>query len=308
MLVLIAGITGTLGQRLATTALSRGLSVRGLGRNPSSLPAYLSTRLESFVTSTSFYDIPALNLAVTGVSAIINAYAPNPLLDLDGHLLLLRAAERAGVKIFIASSWSRDWSNLKFGDFEHYNNHIAFEHQVATTSTIKPVYIITGVFADLLFTPYGPGMFTVSDSGEGEGKMRYWGEGDRDVYPWSTQDDASEWTIDILLHGKGVQNGEGGFFRVRSGVTCVREMAAVYEEVHGRKVEVERVGSTEDLERELKVLREVRGRKRAIEYMGQAAAIVASKGLWEHPVVTKLEQFREPTSLEEWLGQQKRKA
>jgi hypothetical protein len=134
MLVLIAGITGSLGQRLASVAISKGLSVRGLGRNPNNLSPKLSRQLESFIKSDSYYDIPALEKAVTGVDAVINAYAPHPVLDLDGHLLLPRAAERGQIKIFIASSWSRDWTNLKFGDFGHYNNHIAFEHQVAVTA------------------------------------------------------------------------------------------------------------------------------------------------------------------------------
>jgi putative NADH-flavin reductase len=94
MLVLIAGITGSLGQRLANVAISKGLSVRGLGRNPNNLSPKLSRKLESFIKSDSYYDIQALEKAVTGVDAVINAYAPHPVLDLDGHLLLPRAAER----------------------------------------------------------------------------------------------------------------------------------------------------------------------------------------------------------------------
>lgn len=166
MLILIAGITGSLGHQLAQAALSRGLQVRGLGRTPSSLKPSLSTQFESFITSTSYYDIPALDRAVTGVDAIINAYAPTPLLDLDGHLLLLRAAEKARVRIFIASSWSRDWTNIQFGDFEHYDSYIAFAAHVEKMRSTRPVYVITGIFAELLFSVYGPGRFV---SGQGQG-------------------------------------------------------------------------------------------------------------------------------------------
>lgn len=108
MLVLIAGITGSLGQRLATIAISRGLSVRSLGRNPDSLGPEISEHLESFVQSDSYYYVPALEKAVAGVDALINAYSSIPMLDLDGPLLLIRAAERAQIKVFIASSWSCD--------------------------------------------------------------------------------------------------------------------------------------------------------------------------------------------------------
>lgn len=158
--------------------------------------------------------------------------------------------------------------------------------------------MITGIFADLLFTAYGPGMFT-------NGEMRYWGNGDKALYPWSTQDDAAEYTIDVLLYGKGVREGEGGFFRVRSGVTSVREMAAVYEMVYGEKVVVERVGRREDLERELEGQRRVKGAKGADEYMGLAAAVVASKGLWEKGEMTRLEEMREPMGMEAWLTGEK---
>jgi hypothetical protein len=97
MLVLIAGTTGGLGQRLVTVAISKAISVRGLGRNPHNPSPKLSGKLESFVKSSSYYDIPALETVVAGVDAVINASAPIPVLDLEGHLLLLRAAERAHI-------------------------------------------------------------------------------------------------------------------------------------------------------------------------------------------------------------------
>jgi hypothetical protein len=219
-----------------------------------------------------------------------------PVLDLDGHLLLLRAAERAQVKNFIASSWSRDWTNIKFGDFEHYNAHIAFEHQVAATSPIRPVYILSVLFADLLFTPYSPGGFDTS--GE-RPRMRYWGNGvTNSKWPWSTQDDAAAWSIDILLYGDGVQAGKGGFFKVRSGETTIEKLAIVYEKVYATKVNVAREGSVEDLEAELARLRKEKGRARPIEYMWESAVVLASKGLWENKDVTVLDQFKKPTSLE----------
>lgn len=205
-----------------------------------------------------------------------------------------RAAERATIKIFIASSWSRDWTNIKFGDFEHYNNHIAFEHQAATTSSIRPVYIFSGLFADLLYTPYGPGGFH-------EGKMRYWGDGDEDKYPWTTQEDAAEWTVDLLLYSPAVIAGEGGKFKFSGGVTTICELAAVREEFFGGEVEVERVGSMEDLERKLEGMRREGGRERYVEWMPEAAAVLAGKGLWENRDVVMLKEFREATTLKKYL-------
>lgn len=95
MLILIVGTTGNLGQRLAHSALSRGHQVRGLGRSPSKLPQPLLSSLESFVQSSSYYDIPAIERAVTHVDGIIAAYGNVPSLTLEGQLILLRAPERA---------------------------------------------------------------------------------------------------------------------------------------------------------------------------------------------------------------------
>lgn len=110
MLVLIAGVTGNLGQKIATSLLVRGHKVRGLGRNPAKLPKMIGEHLDSFVYSSAYFDILALDKACKGVDAVICAYQGIPELQLDGQLLLLRAAERAGVRRFIAASWNYDWS------------------------------------------------------------------------------------------------------------------------------------------------------------------------------------------------------
>lgn len=202
MLILIAGITGSLGQSLAKIALPRGLSVRGLGRNPNNLSLEILDQLESFVKSETYYDIPALEKAVSGVDAVINAYSPIPVLDLDGHLLLL----------------------------------------------------------------------------------------------------------DILLYGEGVQAGNGGIFKIQAGNTTIKELAAVYQKVYGVEVELIRQGSAEELEAKLVKLRSVPAPLAYFGWMSAAAALIASKGLWEMKKVYKLKQFKTPVSLDQWLEEKKSKA
>jgi len=192
--------------------------------------------------------------------------------------------------------------DIQFGDFEHYNNHKAFQHQIANTSTVNPVYIITGIFADLLWSPYGPGAFDAVE----KPKMKYWGDnGITDKHPWTTQSDAAEWTIDILLYGKGVQAGEGGVFKIQAGNTSIKELAVVYEKVYGTKVDLVRDGSVEELETKLATMREIPTPLAYFGWMSEAAALLASKGLWEMTKVDKLEQFKTPASLERWLEERK---
>jgi len=99
MLVLIAGITGFVGLPCARSAFARGFKVRGLARNIAKLPEDVRSRLEGFETLSSPYDIAAMDRATKGVDAIICSFAGIPELLMESQLLLLRAAERAGVKV-----------------------------------------------------------------------------------------------------------------------------------------------------------------------------------------------------------------
>lgn len=99
MLILIAGVTGNIGRQATRAGEQRGHQIRGLGRSPAKLDDHLSAALESFVVSDNYYDIAALERAVEGVDAVICAYGGLPELALDAQLLLLRAAECAGIKV-----------------------------------------------------------------------------------------------------------------------------------------------------------------------------------------------------------------
>ena len=99
MLILIAGVTGNIGKYAAKYGLEQGHQIRGLGRSPDKLDPAIQDKLESFVVSKTYYDIPALEQATKGVDAVLCAYGGMPELHLDGQLLLYRATERAGVKV-----------------------------------------------------------------------------------------------------------------------------------------------------------------------------------------------------------------
>ena len=291
MLVLIVGITGDLGQRLAREALARGLKVRGLGRNADKLKPEISQQLESFVTSTSYGDIPALDKATAGADAVICAYSTDPILYLDGSLPLLRAAERAGIKIFIAPSWMNDFTNMQRGDFPIYDALMSFKDQAELTSPINPVYIINGTFAEWIYREPGDG--PIVDT--------YFGDSDKYKRPWSTMDDAAVYTIEILLNGEGVREGKGGVFRFRSGEHTLREQAKVFERVTGRKVDLVRKGDLEDAERALAEAKD-RNPLSVWGYLLEAAAVVSAKGLYQlkEPALD-LSHVRKPTAFEEHL-------
>jgi putative NADH-flavin reductase len=99
MLILIVGITGNIGWKLATALIHRGHTVRGLARSKSKLPITLLEQLESFHESSSWYDVVNIRKAVRGVDAVVCSYSPIPVLVLEAQLLLVRIMEEEGVTV-----------------------------------------------------------------------------------------------------------------------------------------------------------------------------------------------------------------
>ncbi|KAL4881693.1 hypothetical protein BJY04DRAFT_56493 [Aspergillus karnatakaensis] len=277
MLLLIVGITGDLGQRLAWAALKRGLEIRGLGRNPKKLGKDLTSRLESFVTSDSYQDIAALDRALTGVDGVICAYPMDPVLYLDGGLLLLRAAERAQVRLFVAPTWTSNWTRIAYGEFEVYDSILAFRDHASRTSPINPVYIINGAFAEYTLAPGGPAF----ESDGLTAKLRYWGDVLHQKVPWTTMDDAAHWTIELIATDATVQAGEGGIFQFQSGCDSYESLAKVYEQTMGVKVELVCEGDLTMLRDALERERRVTGRSASMQYLYLAWSLIAADGRWQ---------------------------
>lgn len=99
MSVLIAGITGNIGQKLIEPLRNRGQEIRGLGRNKDKLLSSQLEKLESFHTIKTWHDMEAIRRALKGVDAVICTYAPHPTLALEAQLLLLRLMEEEGVTV-----------------------------------------------------------------------------------------------------------------------------------------------------------------------------------------------------------------
>lgn len=244
MLILIAGITGNIGQHAARMGFGAGHNIRGLGRSPDKLTPELTSCLESFVVSANYYDIAALDKACQGVDAVICAYSGLPELHLDGQLLLLRAAERAGIRRFLAAGWNYDWRNTRDLPSDErgspvYDAAIAFHRHVAMTSSIKPCHIFSGMLAEVFFGLDGQTGFTPKDNGVWEPEkpkdrksMDIWGTGDE---PWNfaTEKDCGRWGIEVITRD-GAE--EGGFFTFASWTLGLNEVKDIYERVRDTKV------------------------------------------------------------------------
>ncbi|KAH7354200.1 hypothetical protein B0T11DRAFT_125264 [Plectosphaerella cucumerina] len=294
MLILIYGVTGMCGQALARAALEAGHQVRGSGRTPDKLDKDLAGRLESFVKTESIYDIPALDRAVAGVEAVISAVAPVPEAILEGQLLLLRAAERAGVKIFHGASWNFDWKRISLGDVEIYDPLISFWNHARLTSTITPLYAFTGVILEYMML-HGPGANPISKTDK---TLGYAGTGDEEC-AYITVADLAAYTI----HAVSAPDAETrGSYYVESFRCSHRQLATTYAEARGVELEMKCLGTLEGFEGMLKGARATIPPKRFMEYNGLAFMVQLLKGNLDYePVDSKQWGHIKQTTLREWL-------
>ncbi|OAG24886.1 NAD(P)-binding protein [Alternaria alternata] len=246
MLVLVPGITGNLGLHLLDSLSSRGHHVRGLGRSPDKLNDLQKSKLESFITIQNYYDISALDQACAGVDAIICAYTGSPVMQLDAQLLLLRAAERADVTRFLAASWNCDWRQLQLGQHQSYDAIIAFHQQAKLSSTIKPIYMLTGALAEVYFSVPGHGNFSPAYNGPWDPEKHtidIWGTGD-EKWDLTTERDAAEFSVEVIQRDDAPN---GGFWELHSGAYSPRELANIYKNVKGIEIAYNYRGTLDDL-------------------------------------------------------------
>lgn len=302
MLILIAGITGNIGHYAAVHGINNGHQIRGLGRSPSKLDTSTSARLESFVTTKSYDDIAALDAACKGVDAVICAYAGLPELHLDAQLLLLRAAERAGVKRFLAAGWNYDWRRVPFGgDAPIYDSVRAFHVQAEISSSIKPLHIFSGMLAEVFFGYEGQDGFTPRDGGvwDPKGKqMDVWGDG-KGEWCFTTEDDAGRWGVEVVT-ADGAE--DGGFVTLCSFRHSLMDIKSIYEKVRGIEVNVNYKGEISELEQMAESARDAYGRRGLWNWHRLFFNLFCVKGIWnlgdsqdeKYPNV-------KPTSLEAFL-------
>lgn len=168
---------------------------------------------------------------------------------------------------------------MKLGEHESYDPYLGFHRQVELSSTIKPVYIFTGVLAEVLLCVPGHGDFSPVNNGvfDPEKKeMHVWGPKDR-LWHWTTERDAAEFTAEILQQD-GIEGG--GFWTVCSGVNTLEQIAKIYGDVRGCEISVLHKGTLEELERKALDARRNGSVLRCWEYIGWFYQLFTANGRW----------------------------
>jgi nucleoside-diphosphate-sugar epimerase len=150
--VLIVGITGMMGGKIAKAILERGEhGVRALVRDKvakaKELAPYVAQGVE--LVEGDVVSGTGLDAATDGAAAVVSALNNEEGLIVEGQTNLLQAAERNGVQRFLPSDFSVDYRKLEMGDNFNLDMRKKFLPRLLD-SKVAHTLVMNGAFAEVL--------------------------------------------------------------------------------------------------------------------------------------------------------------
>lgn len=233
-LVVLAGATGDLGGRIAKALLARDVKVRCLVR-PESMPGGQDPLLkaQAEIVSVNFNDVTAVAAACTGATCVVSALSGLREVILDRQSVLIDAAVQAGVKRFISSDYSADYTKSEPGHNRNFDLRREFAGR-ADRAPIAVTSILNGAFMDML----GAEMPIIQPRIR---SVLYWGARNQPL-DFTTRDDTAAYTAAAALDDTTPR-----ILRISGDTVTASNIAAIMTRASGKRYRTLRVGGVGSL-------------------------------------------------------------
>ncbi len=228
-IVLVAGATGNLGERIVHYLLKTGAQVRAVVRNTvevQKIDTLKKQGVEVFIINQ--WNLPELTAACQGVTCVVSALAGLREVIIDAQTVLLDAAIAAGVPRFIPSDYSLDFTKFSHGENRNLDLRREF-HKYLDKSPIAATTIFNGAFADLLTGE----MPMILDK---QKLLLYWGHADHHL-GFTTIENTAAYTALAA-----VDDSTPRYLHILGDSISPREIKGVVSEVTGKKFRLFRPG------------------------------------------------------------------
>ena len=243
-IIVVAGGTGNLGERITKALLEKGAEVRAVVRlssNPEKLNKLENLGVKVF--KVDFLNTEAVSKACVGASCVVSALAGLRDVIFNTQKVLLDAAVLSGVPRFIPSDFSLDFTNLKAGENCNLDERREF-HTYLIKCPIAATTIFNGPFMDLLTGPMPMILFKYN-------RVLYWGNADQAI-DFTTMDDTALYTASAALDPSSPR-----YLRIAGQQISAREMTSILKDVIGSKFRLLKAGSLGMLKILIKITRTV---------------------------------------------------
>jgi nucleoside-diphosphate-sugar epimerase len=249
--IVLAGSTGNLGGRIARAIIEQGGKMRAVVRHNSN-PEKVETlrKLGAEITEVDFNNSPELTGACKGGACIVSALAGLRDVIVETQTLLLDAAVEAGVRRFIPSDYSIDFTKLPSGTNRNLDLRREF-HERLDEAPIAATSILNGMFTDLLTGEAPMILFKFK-------RVVYWEDADQRL-DFTTMDDAAAFTAAAALDASTPR-----ILRIAGDQISAREMADAVGDVTGENYHLFRAGGLGRLSMLIKITRAVLFKSKAL--------------------------------------------
>ncbi|TKC00863.1 aromatic alcohol reductase [Pedobacter cryophilus] len=238
--ILVAGGTGNLGLRIVKALIANNAEVRVLARpNSDAQKVLLLEKLGAKVFKLDMNNVAEVTKACEGVSCVVSALAGLRETIIDTQKVLLDAAIKAGVKRFIPSDFSLDFTNLVEGKNRNLDLRREF-YQYLDQTNIEATTIFNGPFADLLTDQMPMILFKFH-------KVLYWGNANQKM-DFTTMDDTAAFTAKVA-----VDETSPRYLRIAGDQLNVKEIATIMTQISGKKHGLIKAGSVGFLNMMIKI-------------------------------------------------------
>jgi len=241
-IIVVAGATGNLGARISKALREKDATVHALIRINSD--ANKVKELESLgvkIVIVDYSSIQQLTDACKNAHCVISALSGLREVIIDGQKRLLNAVIAAGVKRFIPSDFSIDFTNLKEGENRNLDLRREF-HRYLDQTPIAATTIFNGTFMDMLTDKIPMILFK-------QKKLLYWGNADQSL-DFTTMDNTAEFTACVAL-----EESSPRYYHIAGDQITPREMAKVGGGVTGHEYKLFRPGGLKLLNALIKTIR-----------------------------------------------------
>jgi uncharacterized protein YbjT (DUF2867 family) len=238
--IVLAGIGGDLGGRVAKALVARGAEVRALVRADSD---HRNAPPGVTAISVDYADPASLAAACDGAACVVSALNGLEPVILDAQGRMLDAAVAAGVPRFIPSDFSLDFTRTHPGENRNLDLRRRFMARVDRTP-IRATSILNGAFADLLA---GQAPIVLRKPR----RILYWGDADQPL-DFTAKDDVARYTAAAALDPDAPR-----LLRIAGDTVTPRVLATIMTELTGRPYGLWRAGGLGRLGLLIRIVRKI---------------------------------------------------
>lgn len=242
-LILIAGATGNLGEKICRELIKKNVSVRAIVRDGSNEDKI--DRLENMGVDIFRVDLSnqeELIGACSGVSCVVSAVAGLHNVIVESQTQILEAAIAAGVPRFIPSDFSSDFTLMPKGENRNFDLRKEFKRKI-DNSPIQATSIFNGCFADIL--RYNTPLFNVPEK-----TVAYYGDKADWAIDFTTMDDTAAFTALAAIDENTPRS-----LKIASFSVSPNDLAQLSEKNTGERFKLINMGSMESFSADNKLQR-----------------------------------------------------